>query len=1693
MHWSLKNFELLYNSIENGNLDSKLFDDLLDDLKNLNLNNDFMKNAASRSTLENGKIKLANGSEYSVAQAFIIAAIKLSDELNLDEIVACELMLSSIEDSNLSKNDDLLLLNNGKIQYYMRRQYILQIVSYVVNCLNSNAVIFQKLINNDDKNTFIKTTLLSFKAIHTQLEAIKQIINKAQILEQYDVLFQQNIKFRYDFLLKEYDTLSQILYGLADKKMLLTKDHILSVIDHICELDTDDVFLVYYIPTLFNAFNRLDDFAEENDVRFLHKTFLSDLENEDKISKNPVKVMLIFTFLTCFISWCKQKPFERAKNIDFKTAIDDPMSLAVEYGALEQLMVISADTSKIRKDKSVDLFYDIRSLLQRHFPKLIPKQLIDNERTYDKIGQSNDLTNNYNGNLVVNTNPYTKMSENIRTKKRSKPFLSQYEVLNLSTQTEGFLLTSMHAVLQKIITDCAFLLTKIKDAEEDSLLSGEDLDLDDVSTKADLERFFLTVYFFYASRPEYSKEFWQDKESNAYGFIEWSSKCSDSLMRSCFYLMISSLSYGSENALNVFHYFKENSIVSWNIIAQSISDYIIKINNYNKTVQNKHQSLDTVESNITMLALEEGLSEETIIFLSSLFTLIGSVAHDVDNQTKLLISNTFSDILFEFAKLDTPLMGACLTTLSHIVPNDNIAKVKFWRSLDSFIFQNVSLQNNGRSYRRAFSSVFTSFTEVLGFLLLFNKLLSVSKRNSCDEFLEFGTLEFPTRLGQGYRKVGIWPYFDYIFNDIFVPSGNLNKDEDRMIIQTYILEIINTALCSFDYRVILDSVPTSADLNKLVITEDFYSYTQENPATAVFNYLFTEKAYQGLFSIADIGIDELSGEEVGNEKLTLIENLMILISRILDYQESYLEEMVPLLRRNYKDIYWIPKDFGPHGLRSFYDAIFFNLNVIAHFGLYVGIDKYNVASKAVSILNRLSIQFTISDIQGGTRSKLLTIFDAVDESARIKDAFISQIETPIDTEDRLKIKIDILEFLNSNLSYNDKTMNVVHFLLGFKVDGIISAGPKLATFLNSNVSLFNSLLYLLQASLQSINPANVQYAPIRLASLAIEILLKLTRNTLTSNIIFKILLDHKYFELITKLDPQITNYTLWSGEVYNPNSSEDVKSFINGPSIGALMSFLQYRSCLVQHLSFFIHRVSAIGTRSQINSYITTLISSTMYSARIFSFLDVLGFGYMPLDKKLLQSISELSNISLDLTKVTLKKSCEGNIYDMKQIDALFSLYEKAHKPPNNSTSLTTLESKPSDYESKLHNESVCIRQYVVNYLSSTKMSELLLSILHSWVQLVQILVLDGKLEPLERSNFILEVFSTIVPKINDYVEFDVKFSEELVSLAVFLYDVYNKDRSSMNDQGTLDTRLFNLFKVCIHGITSPMSSVLLRSDFYILANQYLIRILNDPKMSKEALQSLRIQNEKFVEAICNDAISGEATSRITAILLLDSLVQIANWNKENIILESLMKNTNLQLIIRSLKNVGKLLNPELERLDLDKLLYEITAFKSIIMLLIRIAETRSGSQSLVKNKLLQILNECNFLMVDPELGITVNLDDHTKNVSSTLKIGLDESIQGHNDPNMLSICELAVPVFKLISTILISVGSQNRSVINGIKSLLISYRKLLIGVFKCESLQGGHSLNKNKDLEELTKMIVILCSLTNYQGEESLLIPQRN
>lgn len=1656
-HWSVSLFASLYSSIEQGSLDLGLLNELKEDLTNLTLVP--KKNQTSRQTLEKGKITL-QGIEYEVNDEFKICAATVADELNIDELIAAEFIQTS---SDLGAD----LVDNAKASFYLRKQHILSITSYIFNAGD------KALADSIFSSPFIDTLLDSFKEVHQELENIAQSVQRAKILGQYNSNdLQQRVTFRRNFLNSEHETLGEIFYGLVSQG-LINKTEFMKFYNFVSTFDIDDLFVIHLIPGLLLFSTKLGNLKEE-EVRQLHSDYLKELKKKDEIYKVPVKLVTIFVFLTSFIDWCKQVP-KRVEEFDFEIAIESPMTSAVQMGAIEQLLIITAETS----ENTFELFYDLRSLLEQHLPRLLPKKILDvNEEETKRIRSANM---NSTSTIYVVTKEYN-VSENMKT---------------ILTQV-------LHAFVQNFISDAAFLLIKIKDAEEDSLLSGEDSLLDDISKKADLERFYLSVFYLYANREELISSFWEDRESNAYGFIEWASKVDDLLMKSTFCTMISALASGSSNANHVYHFIASSDKVSWSSIIDVLNVYIEKIAKF------EHNGDDN------------DLTEETVLSISSYFTLIYQVAYNSE-VVKGLFDDSVLNCIFNFIRLDTPLVGAALKVISSLVSNDKARRNQIWERLDLWLFSQSSA-----SLKDCFKNLLVTFPDIVGFIDLIEALLKPIEK--------FGRFElpFPASLGSNYRKQGITPYIEFLLTDVFYYSPSLYFGE-RVALQEPIMRILEYSLSLFDPKLILNSFPAAADLNIVVETADFATYVQANPAPAALNFLFESKVHKVLFDIASTGIDNISDKSFEQKQVQVVDQALNIISKVLDLEVTYIDELLPLIKRD--NNYYIPNDMGTHGIRSFYDAILFNLPLIAHISLYVGSTHLPIAEKSIKLLSRFakSPQFGSSHTSGSLigKNRLLTILDSIDESLRIKHAFINQLESEIVDVSDLTTKLQILNFINENLSVSTKTYTVSHFLLGFDLKSGITLGDSQSeTFIASETSVFKTLLYILESSLLTISDQNVDYAPIRLAAIVLEIVLKICRNPSTSTII---LVHISNYDLLTKLlnTPRVDLHTLWNSTRFDPNLKSKTQ-FNSGPAVGALLSFLSQRSFILQYLSLELHRTSAQGSISKTSAYMKKLINGEdvfVGPPKILSFLDILEFNLsevasVPDELNFFRDV----DLNLNLNKIPLSSDSNGAIFNLEDLDSILDLRlvqswiegqyhtnidEESQTNTINelrqdlkrtdskaSQSLVTLPKDVKSDEVEALAEKDLIKSRISNYLSHLRFKSYQLSTLHSWVQLIQVAVTDGKLGPIQRSNFILEVFHAIVPRINDYVEYDVLYAEELVSLCVSLYDVYHKDRSTLekDDPSVFDgyERLYTLFRSCINGILSPLSNLTLRSDLYVLSNKYLSWVLEHPDVAKEILKSIKFSSERLITVICNDAIGGEGATRITGLLLLESLFQLSSINQLNFVLNTLVKNNLLLLLVKSIKRTDETLSMSHEnKITLDSLLYELTAFKATLSFLIRVAETRHGAQQLLQSEIFQTIKACSFLLIDPDLGLELIFDETTVQTSTFVRVNLnlDTPLSFDDSSKGVSLFELLVPTFQLVAAILLSTSSENKPVIQQVHKLLLHFRRLIVGVLKrdvlMESKKNDHEIYKANNVEssglkELVNLFVLLSTLTGFDGEDA-------
>ena len=1762
MFWGVDQFAALYANFSDfqngvGSVDKLLFEKLVPDLRTmLVMGNNELKNQTSRQKIESGKFTI-DEEEYEVNKEFIVTVIQLSDELNCNEMIVAQILLEvmnaendvSVQSGKLptgfekeSSISETKLVNKAKVAFYLRRQYILQILNFLIN---TKTPFLQRLTKENNDYTLLDNIIPSFRNIHQQFKHIQEVVNKYQLLDQYDHFQQMNVSFKRDFLKKEYDLMAQILFGMIENGSFFNRnDDITNLVTFVTtELQSNDSFVLYYIPSLLKFPYKLHYYKNDSSVYYHFDKIIADIENNESLYTQPVKVLYYFAFLTYFISWCNEDPHNRIqkKNEDFfESKLKTPMYQLVIAGAIEQLMIIayetSATSSGICKNSALvenEEGYDIKNLLQTYLPKLVPYQLME----------SNQMV--YVGKAL----------------KFSPEFL------------DSFFIPTIHEFTQEFIANCAFLLTTLKDEEEDYMLSGETnnndgneqaLLLETTVKKADLERFFISVYYIYKNRPALSEVFWNDNQSTAYGFIEWGAKCSDTLMRSCFFIMLSGL--GSLSSTQVYQYICQNSenLATWDLLAKVLSEYIVKISKWElqntgtevhlnpnvlkhntQTAQNLNssslplppaqqmhmqlplqQQLQYQHNGSTLLpssrfnvmnsqrmngnyarypskeatnngfyqknseteigetvTISDDLSEETLIYLSSILSLISATATSLNQESKPEFSALFLDVLFEFLKLDTPLVGATLSTISSLVVPQNHTHV--WLKLDRFIFESNASSSFSSGYKNYFMSKLKTLRDVTGFLKLFETLVAYKGEG----FVPFGVLQVPSKLGEGNRaQYGVGPYLEYIIDEVFKNSKSLIDPKQRQYIQSIILKTIVHCLKSFDYQVILDlSASAGTNLDSLVPQKSFTEYIMESPQTFIMSHLFDESVHSILFFIVSIGFDKLVSDEETDTETSLCQDSLSILDMILTLQDTFIEEVYPIVRQQIRinSKFYVPKLFGLHGQRSFYDAILFNLSFVAHISLYVGLSNTRLASLSLSILDKISSY-------GASKQLVLNIFDSVDESSRIKQSFIDQLETSVETPQDFAMKLQVLRYLKNHLSAKNKP-TVSHFLLGFQIAPILTTGSSvLSTFISSDVSLLKSLVCLIKKSLNYTGPLSIEYSPIKLVSESFDIIVSLCKNELTSTYTLNFLDTLDFFEFVLNKAPNVDGNTLWNGAKFSEISNPDI-------SLATMLEFFSFRYALLHYFSLEIHRLkhTELG-----KSYVEFLTSSLiLQSSKVFSFLDIIKHYNVQNQNG---NVTEVFNtfqiygtgISFNQVVSNLERlnnfenTAFPTIYDFTSLDSLLNLRKSWLQQCVGGNVNWNQEQSERDN----------IKKHITQYYSGELFNNLQLSCLHSWVQLVQVLVTDGGLSPPVRCSFIMEIFETIIPQINDLVDTNLKYSEELVSMTVFLYDIYDQDRMYNAKNFVIDKKLYGLFTTCMHGIVSPLSSIAMRSDLYAIANRFVSKLLQPNEnekldaeriaLAKDILFEMKMSSEKLVEVIASDAIAGEGPHRLTGLLLLDSLVQLAAFGKVNFVINILSRTNMLLLIIRSLKVIDDIVFSQTEANTFDSIYYELTVFKTTMNFLTHIAESKVGAHELIQNELLKILSNSNFAKLDSNLGVELLLSQQFDDNGATyveLKVKLDDSSSHYSDMNTISLFELVVPIFQLVSAILLSVGTENRMVVKNVKVLLARFEKFIQGILRKDALvEAGDyqvTVENAQNLKELVKLIIILCTLTGYEG----------
>ena len=197
-----------------------------------------------------------------------------------------------------------------------------------------------------------------------------------------------------------------------------------------------------------------------------------------------------------------------------------------------------------------------------------------------------------------------------------------------------------------------------------------------------------------------------------------------------------------------------------------------------------------------------------------------------------------------------------------------------------------------------------------------------------------------------------------------------------------------------------------------------------------------------------------------------------------------------------------------------------------------------------------------------------------------------------------------------------------------------------------------------------------------------------------------------------------------------------------------------------------------------------------------------------------------------------------------------------------------------------------------------------------------------------------------------------------------------------------------------------------------------------------------------------------------------------------------------LLLIIRSIKNTDEVLQTPNENITSYNVLYELTIFKCVIHFLTKLSQTKTGAHALMQKQIFQTIIACNFLHVDPDLGLELMFEElgtsNSRKVQANLN--LDNPLEISSYENGISLFEIVIPVFQLVVSILLSSGASNKPLLKEAKKMIVHFKKLIQGALKRDALLEKNNITRKPEgLEEFVKLIILLCTITGYRGEDSI------
>ncbi|KAL4973159.1 hypothetical protein BDW66DRAFT_162335 [Aspergillus desertorum] len=1594
------------------------------------------KSNGSRMSVLSGKITI-DDVEYSVNDEFQQGTLQVADALDLDELLAALLFFRAQETSQEYDRPPVI---TAIINFHQRRHFLLESLRLIFQ--ESFEEVLAHVVEIKDgqlrnASLYTRKCLKSMEDIEKWLSLLGEQIQKASIVGQIeDQLVMEAIDHQRFTLLQQHESLGAILCYLF-KGPYTSSEDLRILLKHLKKLDRFDGVLVHYIPAIIASFiqhgspERSGNYQE---ARSLNTAVVATKDGQNW-AHQPFHSAVIALWLAVYSAWDYDGPSSAPPGVDLEKEAEErtkTFMTALDDGGLDLLVSICSGVSG--EEWSDPARSELVTMLLRESASWLKES----------------------GSTTLDADSCS-------------PYLKTLLMENFEIFVESCIANMPDAVRKLKTEEDSQRLDQIT-ALRDGLTSNLHRDL--VEARTHLESFLLIMAFAFEGRPDAAQEFWADPDGNLYGFLQWSSKRQTVPRVSAFCELLCSISGGEDNAAAAHRFlleedkfmsskFKRSASMNWAQMFAELQIYATRVTEKPSTAQTIQQTRKFEPADMS--------EPESPVMLSCYLRLIGHLSRQSAAVRKWMLHHSSFNIVSTLltlcsGPLPSHLRATVFQALAGLMTDRSVENGnEMWLAVDQWIssgamsasaHNKVPLVSNPLIWheQQAFEKIGESFDQANAFVVLILSLVAPAIDSA--EYAIW--MPFPESLGSSYRMPGIEPYIDFIMGQALsrkVPD--LNERQSRLL--TYnSLDFVLTCLRSFNETIVIALNGTSATAEPNLKTSTLLSYVRLHPFARVAEWLYNEEVIKTIFATANQEIADVSRASSDSILVSSLVKSIEVMCSIIDLQSTYLNIVRPFIKSQPGSRLSVANS----SLSAFEDCILNNLQIVPKLCLYCGTGHQELTISSLALLAKLSSSTRLNKLSSSELSrwrssnKIVEVLSAENLDS-ISLPFISQMEPEVRELDAgpqasgYLIRHNLLGLLNSSLTMIPDRPTVAHLLLGFgsvgnmldvSSDGLFAAGR----------SLLHAILGFVQSYPDQFD-GNIVPWMLHLKRTAFEVLKHLWSSKLSSYFTLTEMRGTGFLVSLFASQPLVGPHTLWDGL---PVAAEQ---FWVSESTDALAEFLLYRSYLFDYATTEIRSAAKVGSPTLVEAILATLFgSSTLDNGATIANPTVCDlFDFADLDVQFHArppNVEYLSGLNIDMCEKPVE---DGSLvlYNVAQVKELV----KARREELFSNG----ELRPQDDELFMAEA-----DNLIEFLQARNQSRLINFNRHmalsSWAELLTTILKCSELDGGRKSTFILHVIQLILPKLETAIENDLPEALDLARLAESLVESLDATPAKLTpprrNGDLIDEKLHQLFQICVRGIILSNGGVLLKETFYNICSIYVARIVSpatgNESMRQHSQQMVKSSGRALIEAICDDAYTGQETCRVSAILMLNSLAAL-DRQADATLAESIAQSNYLSLFLDSIR----VLPLELRNAPAHDTPLLLSYYQSLLSLLQQLCQTKPGATHVLKAGLFQAVRDSQLFAADPDLGIDID-----------------------NADALRKYYDLLDSVLRVIVTATFSRGLQNEQMIEQVRAFLAENRQSMVGIFKRFAKIGGSGApDHHGALTSIAKSYTALIAATDF------------